>query len=78
MKSIRLEKEILERSKSNFIPKLHGAFSDQHYYYMAMEWAEGGDSYSLIKKGSKRLPIYKEAGEKALRFLLGCIILGLE
>lgn len=43
-----------------------------------MEWAEGGDSYSLIKKGSKRLPLFKKAGEKAVRFLLGCIILGLE
>lgn len=45
---------------------------------MAMEWAEGGDIYSLIKKGSKRLPLFKKAGEKALRFILGCIILGLE
>ena len=43
-----------------------------------MEYAEGGDSYSLIKKDTARQPLFEKAGEKSLRFLLGCIILGLE
>lgn len=50
-----------------------------------MEWASGGDTYSLIRndynnrlRPNPRLSLFKEAGEQALRFILGCVILGLE
>ena len=51
-----------------------------------MEWAEGGDTYSLIRpedsylihKPNPRLPLFKKAGEQALRFIIGCLVIGLE
>lgn len=43
-----------------------------------MELAEGGDTYSLIREKSQRFKDYKKAGENAVRFLLGCLILGME
>ena len=43
-----------------------------------MEFAEGGDCYSLIKEGSKKQPLFKKTGENGIRFLVGCVILGLE
>lgn len=42
-----------------------------------MDWAQGGDTFSLISEGSKRLEAFKNAGEDAIRFVLGCTILGL-
>jgi len=36
LKSLKLEKDILKLSRSPFIPQLHGAFSDNEYYYIAM------------------------------------------
>jgi serine/threonine protein kinase len=76
--SIRLEKKILEESKCNFITKLYYAFRDDYYLYIVMEWAEGGDTYTLIKSGSPRLKMFKNLGEDGVRFTLGCLILGLE
>jgi len=43
-----------------------------------MEWAEEGDVYSLIKPGSRRKDIFRHIGEPAVRFILACVILGLE
>lgn len=43
-----------------------------------MEWAQGGDTYSLINKDSKRFEDFKKAGEPAVRFILACLILGME
>ena len=43
-----------------------------------MEFAKGGDIYSLIKAESSRIQRFYQAGEHAVRFILGCIILGLE
>ena len=43
-----------------------------------MEWAEGGDSFSFIKKNSKRKALFRETGEDGIRFLLGCVIFALE
>jgi serine/threonine protein kinase len=68
----------MKNSRSNFITSLHCSFKDEHYYYMAMEWAKGGDVYSFINKKSKRFVPFLYAGEEAIRFILGCIILGLE
>lgn len=76
--SIRLEKDILQDSKCNFITALHYAFRDDKYLYLVMELAEGGDTYSLIKEKSNRFKDYKKTGENAVRFLLACLILGME
>jgi serine/threonine protein kinase len=43
-----------------------------------MEWAQGGDTYTLISENSTRLRDFKNAGEVAVRFILGCLILGME
>lgn len=43
-----------------------------------MEWAEGGDTYSLIKANSPRVKMFKNINEVGLRFILACLILGLE
>jgi serine/threonine protein kinase len=75
--NIKLEKYILKNIQSTFIPKLHSTFQDDHYYYMAMEWAQGGDVFSLLNN-KRRKPLYMFAGEPAIRFILGCVILGLE
>ena len=77
-KSLRLEEHILETFESKFLARSYGSHSDDDNFYLAMEWAEGGDSYSFIKRSSRRKPLFKQAGESGLRFLLGCVILGLE
>jgi serum/glucocorticoid-regulated kinase 2 len=43
-----------------------------------MEWAQGGDTYSLISEGSRRSEEFKRLGEPAVRFILGCLVLGME
>lgn len=53
------------------------AFQDAYYVYFVMECATGGDTYSLIKKNSPKLNDYRMLGEKAIRFIAGCVILGL-
>ena len=57
---------------------MHYAFRDEEYYYLVMEWAQGGDLYSFIKSGTKRRMIFRQIGEAAIRFILGCIVLSLE
>lgn len=43
-----------------------------------MEYAQGGDTYSLIASHPKRAEEFRQAGEPAVRFILGCLVLGLE
>jgi serine/threonine protein kinase len=38
--NIKLERDIMLELHSNFIERLSFCFRDEHYYYMAMEWAE--------------------------------------
>ena len=76
--NIKLEKKILEESKSKFITTLFFAFRDPQFLYFVMECARGGDTYTLIDESSPRLSDFKRAGEEAVRFLLGCLILGME
>lgn len=61
-----------------FIVALIMAFQDPWFIFFVMEWASGGDTYSLIKKNSPKLAEFKLLGEKAVRFIAGCVILGLE
>jgi len=56
---------------------MFSAFRDATNYYLVMEWAVGGDLYGCIRPGQKR-NLFKKAGEEAIRFVLGCIIFGLE
>ena len=77
IENIKLEKDILKASKCNFITSMHYAFRDEEFYYLVMEWANGGDLYSFIKPGTKRRMIFKQVGEVAIRFILACIILSL-
>jgi serine/threonine protein kinase len=65
-------------AKSPFITKLLCSFRDEHHYCMAMEWASGGDVFSFISEDNRRMRLFREAGEIAIRFVLGCTILGLE
>lgn len=64
--------------KSPFINSLFCAFRDEKYLYFVMDYGVGGDTYSLICDGSNRVEEFKAAGEPAVRFILGCLILGME
>ncbi|KAJ3192088.1 camp-dependent protein kinase catalytic subunit, partial [Entophlyctis luteolus] len=52
-KQIVNEKEILKSIKHNFIVELFHAFQDVHYLYMIMEYIDGGDLYSYLRKVQK-------------------------
>lgn len=43
-----------------------------------MEWAEGGDTYSLFSPKHSRHASFKRAGEEAVRFILACVVSGME
>ena len=72
--NIMMEKKVLLESQSNFIINFDSSFRDQEYYYLVLEWAQGGDLYTIIKKGSPRLNRYLQTGEHGIRFVLGCVI----
>jgi serine/threonine protein kinase len=78
VENIKGERTILKESKSNFITRLHSVFRDEQYYYLTMEWARGGDLFTLIDKNSHNHLPFLRTGEAGVRFVLGCIILGLE
>jgi len=68
----------MKELKCNFIARSHYSFRDNNFYYIAMEWAQGGDVFSFIRPSSSRRELFLEAGEEAIRFILGCVIMGLE
>jgi serine/threonine protein kinase len=49
---IRNEKHIMRTFKHPFITDLYCIFRDESYYYIVMEWAQGGDLYTIIKPGT--------------------------
>jgi len=53
------------------------AFQDSWFLYLVMEYAAGGDTYSLIKNGSFKFNSFKETGENGIRFIVACVILAL-
>lgn len=53
------------------------SFQDQWYIYFVLEYAQGGDTYGLIKKSSPKFLEYKSCGEPAVKFIAACVILGL-
>ncbi|KAJ3398446.1 hypothetical protein CcCBS67573_g03364 [Chytriomyces confervae] len=52
-KQIVNEKEILKNVKHNFIVELFYTFQDTHYLYMIMEYIDGGDLFSYLRKVQK-------------------------
>jgi serine/threonine protein kinase len=53
-------------------------FQDPWYIYLVMEYASAGDTFSLIQSDSPKFNDFKNLGEIAVRFIAGCVILGLE
>ena len=78
LQNINLEKQILKESQSDFITRLHSTFRDSDNYYIVMEWAEQGDLHSFLEEGSERRREFEKRQEDAIRFILGCVIIGLE
>lgn len=68
----------MEESVSNFITPLYSAFTDEHYYYMVMRVAEKGDSFVFVRPENPEAHLFQNLGESAIRFILACIVLGLE
>jgi serine/threonine protein kinase len=78
IENIKTEKNIMKRSKSNFVTRMHSSFRNEESYHIVMEWAQGGDVFTFIDQKSKRYIPFMMAGEPAVRFILGCVVLGLE
>jgi len=76
--NIKMEKEIMTKPTSPFITQLSYAFKDNSSYFLAMEYAQGGDIFDLIntKDNMKKTPAPLD--EESIRFILGCTIMGLE
>jgi serine/threonine protein kinase len=68
----------MKKSNSSFITKMYTSFKDDFSYNIVMEWAEGGDMFTFIDQKSRRYIPFLFAGEPAVRFILGCVILGLQ
>jgi serine/threonine protein kinase len=68
----------MKKSNSNFVTRMHSSFKDQASYNIVMEWASGGDVFTFIDQKSRRYIPFLMAGEPAVRFILGCVVLGLE
>jgi len=62
---------------NKFLVSLILAFQDSWYLYLVMEYAVGGDTYSLIRNDSFKFNIFKGLGENAVRFIAGSVILAL-
>jgi serine/threonine protein kinase len=75
--SLKLERKILALSMNRFITALKYAFTDRQSLYLIMEFAAGGDANRLIQDKTVRADFLSE-GEEGLRFLVGCVVLGLE
>lgn len=67
------ERDILAMC-NRFLVSLIMAFQDAWYLYLVMEYAEGGDTYSLIKPGSYKIEVFKNLGENAVRFISACVV----
>ena len=65
------ERNLLSKMKHPFIINIHYSFQDKDNLYLIMDFLSGGDlRYNIRKK--------KKFNEKETKFLLACIILGLE
>ena len=70
-KSVKAERDLLERMNHPFIINMHFSFQDNEHLYIAMDLLTGGDlRYQLCIK--------KKFSEQETKFFLACIILSLE
>ncbi len=70
-KSVKAERDLLERMNHPFIINMHFSFQDNDHLYIAMDLLTGGDlRYQLCLK--------KKFSEQETKFFLACIILSLE
>ena len=70
-KSVKAERDLLERMNHPFIINMHFSFQDNDHLYIAMDLLAGGDlRYQLCLK--------KKFSEQETKFFLACIILSLE
>ena len=65
------EIQILTYLKHPFIMNIHYAFQDFHYLYLVTDYSPGGDLDSIISR-------HYNFTEKYTKFLISCILLGLE
>ena len=74
------ERKLMTRMKNNFIVKLFYAFQDKYNCTFVMEYAPGGDVCQMIyPKTLNSLSIfYRENKDDCSKFILACVILGLE
>ena len=69
--SILYERELLSRLTHPFIVNMHYAFQDQDNLYLVIDYHSGGDlRYHIC--------IYRRFNEKQTKFIIACLILGLE
>lgn len=68
----------MSRPKSPFITQLCYAFKNNDSYFLAMEYAQKGDIFNLIHPKNKNKKYQKFIEEDCIRFIMGCVIMGLE
>ena len=71
MKKIQYETELMKRFNHKNITKILEVFNDEEYMLIIMEYINGGNLYSFVKK-RRKLP------EKMAKFLFRQIILGIQ
>ena len=70
-KSVKAERDLLEKMNHPFIINMHFSFQDNDHLYIAMDFLTGGDlRYQLCLK--------KRFSEQETKFFIACIILSLE
>ena len=71
LRSVKNERELLSKMNHPFIVNLHFSFQNNHYLYLVMDLLTGGDlRYHLFHK--------KFFFENQAKFLISCVMLGLE
>lgn len=50
VKYVKAERNILARLQNPFVIKMYFSFQSKEYLYIVMEWASGGDCFSLLQK----------------------------
>ena len=67
----------MTQPNSNFIAKLCYAFRTEDSYFLAMEYAPNGDVFGLLHpSGMRENKVVLE--DDVIRFIVGCVVMGLE
>jgi serine/threonine protein kinase len=70
--------EKVEPLLERFITPLRYVFCDEEYCYFATDWAKGGSIADYVEQGTEKAAAFVEVRATAIRFILACIVLGLE